>query len=142
LYIIKDLYITFIFKSATSIKGSCIKLARVGHTSYLSRTHGRCPWRKNLSCGEISNSCTLQMWKSLKFIHMWIDFKFLHMTDVETSEISFNMCTIYGILLHFKLFCCKICDFLSIFVAKLVCCDLRAFVRRKFQPKIVSVEKK
>ena len=28
------------------------------HTSYLSRTHGRCPWRKNLSCGEISNFCT------------------------------------------------------------------------------------
>ena len=52
------------------------------------------------------------MWKSLKFIHMWIDFKFLHMTDEEKSEISFNMCTIYGILLHFKLFCCKICVFL------------------------------
>merc|ERR1711934_383447 len=68
---------------------------------------------------------------------MWRNFKFLYITDVETSEISFNMCTIYGILLHFKLFCCKICDFLSIFVAKLVCCDLRAFVRRKFQPKIV-----
>ena len=82
------------------------------HTSYLSRTHGRCPWRTNLSCGEISNSCTWQMWRSLKFIHMWINFKFLHMTDVEKSEISFNMCTIYGILLHFKLFCCKICVFL------------------------------
>ena len=27
------------------------------------------------------------------------------MTDVEKSEISFNMCTSYGILLHFKLFC-------------------------------------
>ena len=52
------------------------------------------------------------MWRSLKFIHMWINFKFLHMTDVEKSEISFNMCTIYGILLHFKLFCCKICVFL------------------------------
>ena len=43
---------------------------------------------------------------------MWINFKFLHMTDVEKSEISFNMCTIYGILLHLKLFCCKICVFL------------------------------
>ena len=43
---------------------------------------------------------------------MWSIFKFLHMTDVEKSEISFNMCTIYGILLHFKLFCCKICVFL------------------------------
>ena len=55
------------------------------------------------------------MWRSLKFIHMWIDFKFLHMTDVEKSEISFNMCTINGILLHFKLFCCKICVFLAIY---------------------------
>ena len=45
-------------------------------------------------------------------VQLWIDFKFLHMTDVEKSEISFNMCTIYGILLHFKLFCCKICVFL------------------------------
>ena len=52
------------------------------------------------------------MWRTLKFIHMWINFKFLHMTDVEKSEISFNMCTIYGILLYFKLFCCKFCVFL------------------------------
>ena len=29
------------------------------------------------------------------------------MTDVEKSEISFIMCTIYDILLHFKLFCGK-----------------------------------
>ena len=46
---------------------------------------------------------------------MWINFTFHHMTDVEKSEISFNMCTIYGILLHFKLFCCKICVFLAIY---------------------------
>ena len=85
------------------------------HTLYLSRTQGRCPRRKNLSCGEISNSCTWQMWRSLKFIPMWINFKFLRMTDVEKSEISFNMCTINGILLHFKLFCCKICVFLAIY---------------------------
>ena len=54
---------------------------------------------------------------------MWINFKFLHMTDVEKYEISFNMCTIYGILvfgilncfvakfvffLRFTLFCRKI----------------------------------
>ena len=108
---------------------------RYGHTSYLSRTQGRCPWRKNLSCGEISNFCTWRMRRNLKFLHMWINFTFHHMTDVEKSEISFNMCTIYGILLHFKLFCCKICVFfcdLRCFVAKLVCCDLRAFVWRKF----------
>ena len=37
------------------------------------------------------------------------------MTDVEKSEISFVVCTIYGILLHFTLFCCKICFFLAIF---------------------------
>ena len=43
---------------------------------------------------------------------MWSHFKILRMTDVEKSEISFNMCTINGILLHFKLFCCKICVFL------------------------------
>ena len=34
------------------------------------------------------------------------------MTDAEKSEISFVVCTIYGILLHFTLFCCKICIFL------------------------------
>ena len=73
---------------------------------------GRCPWRKNLSCGEISNFCTWQMWRNLKFLHMWINFTFLHMTDVEKSEISFIMCTIYGILLHFTLFWCRICLFL------------------------------
>ena len=31
-------------------------LRHLCQTSYLSRTHGRCPWRKKLSCGEISNS--------------------------------------------------------------------------------------
>ena len=40
---------------------------------------------------------------------------FTNLTDVEKSEISFNMCTIYGILLHFKLFCCKICVFFAIY---------------------------
>ena len=55
------------------------------------------------------------MWRRLKFIHMWINFKFLHITKVEKSEISCNMCTINGILLHFKLFCCKICVFLAIY---------------------------
>ena len=87
---------------------------RILHTWYLSRTHGRCPWRKNLSCGEISNLCTWQMWRNLKFLHMWINFTFHHMTDVEKSEISFNMCTIYGILLHFTLFCFKKLVFFAI----------------------------
>ena len=43
-----------------------------------------------------------------KIFHMWINFKFLHMTDVEKSKISFILCTIYGILLHFTLFWWKI----------------------------------
>ena len=93
------------------------------HTSYLSRTQGRCPWRKNLSCGEISNFCTWNMWRKLKFLHKWINFKFFHMTDVEKSEISFVVCTIYGILLHFTLFCCKICFFFG---------DFRCFVAWSF----------
>ena len=70
---------------------------------------------KKLSCGEISNFCTWNMWRKLKFLHKWINFKFLHMTDVEKSEISFVVCTIYGILLHFTLFCCQICFFLAIY---------------------------
>ena len=47
------------------------------------------------------------MWRKLRFLHIWISFKFPHMTDVEKSEISFVVCTIYGILLHFALFCWK-----------------------------------
>ena len=46
---------------------------------------------------------------------MWINFTFLHMTDVEKSEISFNMCTIYGILLHFTLFRYKFVFFFAIY---------------------------
>ena len=90
------------------------KNERLSHTWYLSRTHGRCPWRKNLSCGEISNFCTWNMWRKLKFLHKWINFKFLHMTDVEKSEISFVVCTIYGILLHFTLFCCNFLAFYAV----------------------------
>ena len=70
------------------------------------------PVEKNLPCGEISNFYTSAMGRNLKFLHMWSDLKFLHMKDVEKSEISFVVCTIYGILLHFTLFCCKICIFL------------------------------
>ena len=76
---------------------------------------GWCPRRKNLSCGEISNFCIWQMWRNIKFLHVWINFTFLHLTDVEKSEISFIMCTIYGDLLHFTLFCCKICLFFAIY---------------------------
>ena len=103
------------------------------HTSYLSRTQGRCPWRKNLSCGEISNFCTWNMWRKLKFLHKWINFKFFHMTDVEKSEISFVVCTIYGILLHFTLFCCQICFFwrFSLFCRIIGFSDLRTIMWRK-----------
>ena len=61
------------------------------------------------------------MWRNLKFLHMWSDLKFLHMKDVEKSEISSIVYTIYGILLHFTQFCCKIRIFfgyLRCFVAK------------------------
>ena len=104
------------------------------HTSYLSRTQGRCPWRKNLSCGEISNFWTWQMRRNLKFLHMWINFTFHHMTDVEKSEISFIMCIIYGILLHFTLLCCKKFCFLrfALFFEKSVCCNLRTIEWKKF----------
>ena len=46
---------------------------------------------------------------------MWINFTFHHMKDVKKSEISFIMCTIYGILLHFTLLCCKKLSFLAIY---------------------------
>ena len=42
--------------------------ADVMHTSYFSRTHGRCPWRKKAV--------------------MWRNFKFLNMKHVEKAKIS------------------------------------------------------
>ena len=64
---------------------------------------------------------------------MWINYTFHHMTDVEKSEISFIMCTIYGVLWHFRLFCCKKFIFLQFtqFFAKPGCCNLRAIVSQK-----------
>ena len=44
-------------------------------------------WRKNLSCGDISDFYAWQMWRLLKFIHMLSNF-FLHMTDVEKYKFS------------------------------------------------------
>ena len=54
------------------------------------------------------------------------------------------MCTIYGILLHFAMFCCKISFFASYAVLSrnLFLYDLRAFAWRKIEPKIGYVEKK
>ena len=84
------------------------------------------------------------MWRNLKFLHMWSDLKFLHMKDVEKSEISSIVYTIYGILLHFTQFCCKIRIFwlFTVFCRKILSRDLRAIVWRKFESKIVPVEKK
>ena len=45
-------------------------------------------WRKNLSCGDISDFYAWQMWRILKFLHMWSNFKFLHMTYVDKSKFS------------------------------------------------------
>ena len=77
------------------------------------------------------------MWRNLNFLHMWINFTFHHMTDVEKSEISFNMCTIYGILLHFKLFCCKICVFwrFTLFCRKIVFLQFTRFCVEKILAK-------
>ena len=54
------------------------------------------------------------------------------------------MCTIYGILLHFAMFCCKISFFASYAVLSRnqVLYDLCGFAWRKIEPKIVPVEKK
>ena len=83
------------------------------------------------------------MWRKLKFLHKWINFKFLHMTDVEKSEISFVVCTIYGILLHFTLFCCQFLFLrFTLFCRIIVFSDLRTIMWRKIQQKIVPVEKK
>ena len=84
------------------------------------------------------------MWRKLKFVHMWIDFKFLHMTNVEKSEISLVVCTIYSLLLHFTLFCWKICLFfveLRCFVAKSFLQFTRFYVEKNLAKKSARGEK-
>ena len=51
------------------------------------------------------------------------------------------MCTIYDVLSHFMLFCCKIVIY-AVLSRYLFCRDLRAFAWRKIQPRIAPVEKK
>ena len=63
------------------------------------------------------------MWRNLKFLHMWSNLKCLHMTDVEKSEMSFIISDLHR------------------FVGKLFCRDLCAIAWRKFEPKILPVEK-
>ena len=64
------------------------------HTSYLSPRSPIYRWRKNWSCGEISDFNTQQMWRNQKFCQ---NFKILHMTDVKKSEI-------------YPVFGCEICS--------------------------------
>ena len=66
------------------------------HTSYLSPRSPIYRWRKNWSCGEISDFNTQQMWRNQKFCQIWRNFKILHMTDVKKSEI-------------YPIFGCEIC---------------------------------
>ena len=84
------------------------------------------------------------MWRNLKFLHMSGDFKFLHMSDVEKSEISFNMCTIYGILLHLHCFVAKFVFFwrFTLFCRKIGLLRFTRFCVEKILAKIVPVDKK
>ena len=80
------------------------------HTSYLSPQSPIYRWRKNWSCGEISDFNTQQMWRNQKFCQIWRNFKILHMTDVKKSEI-------------YPVFGCEIC-----FVAIYAIFCLKCFV--------------
>ena len=79
-------YLTFEILKIPII-GSKIKVVADLHTSYLSPRSPICRWRKNWSCGEISDFNTQQMWRNQKFCQIWRNFKILHMTDVKKSEI-------------------------------------------------------
>ena len=63
--------------------------------------------KKSCLVEKFSYFYTSVMGRNLEFLHMWFNFKFLHMTDVEKFKISFFVCSFYGILLHFTLFCSK-----------------------------------
>ena len=72
---------------------------------------------------------------------MWRNFRFLYMTNVEKSEISphvdlFHMTNVEKSEISF------IISDLRCFVPKSFCRVLRAIAWRKFEPKIVPVEKK
>ena len=80
-----------------------INIGHQVHTWYLSRTHGRCPWRKNLSCGEISNFCTWQMWRNLNFLNMWINFTWQMWRNLKSPSLC----------VQFMVFCCILCCFVA-----------------------------
>ena len=97
--------------------------------------HDRCGEIWNFSTfGVISNFSTWQMWRNLTFLHMLSNFKFFHMTDVEKSEVSphlasvwceecLNICERYALLLKNW--------FYAVLSRNLFCRDLRTFVWRK-----------
>ena len=82
------------------------------HTSYLSGA-------ENLSCGEI---CPHDRWSGGVILHMTDEHveKILHVTDGHVEKNSLHekceenllcgeiMCTMYGVLSLFTLFCCNI----------------------------------
>ena len=91
--------------------------------------HDRCEEIWNFStCWVISIFFTLQMWSNLKFLHIW------HANNVENV---FKY-------VHIVLFCWKI-GFAVIYAVLswiLLCRNLRTFVWRKIEPKIMYVEEK
>ena len=89
------------------------KKARLGtshvHTSYLSRVPRAVPVEKIWSCGEI---CPHDRWSGGVILHMTdchVE-KILHMRNVKKicGKCGEIMCTMYGVLSHFTLFCCRI----------------------------------
>ena len=104
------------------------------HDRFLHMRNEKC--QANLLCGGISPHD-----------------RFLHMSNEKCGESvtwrnffssTLRLIRISTFFSCILLFCCKIC-FVAIYAVlsrNLFCCDLRAFVWRKVEPKIVLVEKK
>ena len=89
---------------------------------------------------------SLLMWRNLSCGEMFPHDRFLHMRNEKCqANLLCGGISPHDIsLLQIMLFCCKIC-FVAIYAVllrNLFCCDLRAFVWRKVELKIVLVEKK
>ena len=89
------------------------------------------------------------MWKNLKILHICHvrNVRFLHMTDVEKSEIGQGINNVYSLWSFVAFYATSFCKNhffanYAVLSRNLFCRDLRVFVWRKIEPKIVYVEKK
>ena len=116
----------------------------VVHTSYLSGAPGAVPVEKKIVMWRNLSTWQIVRWRNSPHDRLSCGKNSPHEKCEENLKCGEIMCTIYGVLSHFTIFCCKISIFAIYAVCREICFGtIYALLRgEKLSQKIGPVEKK